>query len=153
VAGSSGGIPVDEEPLRAWVLKAYHEKRQGPAGGRRLLDAIRRFLSGPPGGPSVPDRYYFEDSPAASLQRFAAAMEEAAPGLSQAVFAPLLAAAGRKGKGIAPNLSVFIASLAGPIALKSGVDETIVCALLAAALLGVARLGTEAVSKSLSREP
>ena len=42
---------------------------------------------------------------------------------------------------MAPNVSMYVSSLAGPLALKTGIDETIACAVLSAAILGLSRLG------------
>ena len=50
----------------------------------------------------------------------------------------------------APNLSLYVSSLAGPIAMRRGIDETVVCSLLSTVLLAVSRLGIDRVRKALS---
>ena len=143
------GLWIDEEPLRAWILKSHHEKRYDDGDAPALLKAVTHMLSGPPGGPSAPGQYYFLVDPETSLPAFAGRLDAVAEGLGRSVFAPLLAAVEEKEKAkegeLAPNLSLYVASLAGPVALKNEVDETIVCALLSATLLTVARLGRKKV--------
>jgi hypothetical protein len=156
--GASGGpLLIDEAPLRQWVLKAYQERRQTARPVEDdLLEAIRSFLSGPLDGPSHPEQYFFEASPEALLPRLARRLDATAPGLAALVFDPLLGTVQEAERArrpeLAPNLSVYVASLSGPIALKSGIDETIVCALLSTALLALARLGSERVER-LRRAP
>jgi len=144
---------VDEEPLRQWVLKAYHEKRFEPGQARDALAAVRQFLSGPPGGDCSPGRYWFEDDPPASVRSFMEDMERVKPGLSRSVLEPLLnACKDRERSGGAepiPNPSLFISSLAGAVAVKTGIDETPACALLAAAMIGISRLGTRPLAEAL----
>ncbi len=142
---TSGSFPVDEEPLRQWVLKAYHEKRKTQGKPKRALDAIRQFLSGAPGGESVLGRYWFEEDPPASIRSFVVDLEKASPGLARSAFEPVTEAVGKmeeaRSREMAPNVSMYVSSLAGPLALKTGIDETIACAVLSAAILGLSRLG------------
>jgi len=161
-ADVNGLFAIDEEPLRQWILKAYHEKRDGDPRERKLLDEMRAFLSGAIGGLSSP-RYRFEDTPRATVTAFAAALDATRVGLTAQLLEPLFqslepvgsnecssrANAARATPALAPNLSVFIAFLAGPIALRSGLDETLVCALLSTWLLALARLGRFRVKEYL----
>lgn len=142
---SSAGFPLDEAPLRQLILKAYHEHRRRTGPPRRLLDAIRQFLSGAPGGESLVDRYWFEEDPPASARSFAVDLEKVAPGLAEAVWEPLLRASQameKRGDGeLAPNVPVYVSSLSGPVALRAGVDEGLAAATLAAAVIGLSRVG------------
>jgi hypothetical protein len=141
----SEGFRLDEEPLRASVLKAYHEKRGTSLKAKRTLDAIRQFLSGPPGGEPAGGRYWFEESPAASIRSYIEDLDRAEPGLSGAVLDPLLSAVAQMESAgaaeIAPNVPMYISSLAGAIAVKRRIDETLATAALAAALIGLGRVG------------
>lgn len=143
------GFRIDEAPLREWVLKAYHERRQPSGDGHLLQEAIRELLSGPIGGPCERSAYWFEKDPESTVPRFARSLDAVVKDLHRAVFDPLLAADGeRAAEGrheIAPSPGVFVASLAGPIALRSGIDETVVTALVATALIVLARLGRSRV--------
>ena len=147
------GFWLDEDPLREWILKAYHEKRRDLGKSQLLTEAVRELLSGAPGGPSYPAQYYFEKTPESSVRRFAGCLGEVSPGLDRAVYEPILRAIAEKektkGSELAPNLSLYVASISGPIALKTGVDETLVCALVSAALLTIARLGRKQVAEHL----
>ncbi len=177
-SGRPSGFKVDEEPLRNWVLKAHHDRRgEGSERDTRLLEAIRALLSGPDGGIGSPI-YWFQDYPDASLDAFFSVLEATRPGLTRSVFDPLLqsvetartandakpvAAAeqpddaavvkrSRRASGrleLAPNLSVHIAFLAGPIALRTEIDETVVCSLLSSSLLVLAKLGPDVVTPLL----
>jgi hypothetical protein len=157
----SAGFTVDEEPLRQWVLKAYHEKRSGSEAARRALHAVRQLLSGAPGGESVTGRYWFEEDPFASARSFVEDLELASPGLARLTFEPLLEAmsqaASKGSSGIAPNVPVYISSLAGAMAVKSGLDELIANAVLSAAVLGLSRAGRgpfdAALGMGSGREP
>ena len=57
---------------------------------------------------------------------------------------------GAAGAASAPNLSLYVSSLAGPIAMRRGIDETVVCSLLSTVLLAVSRLGINRVREALS---
>jgi hypothetical protein len=155
VAPRKGGFGIEEEPLRQWILKAYHDRRGGGQSDREILDAIRQFLSGPAGGPSVPGQYFFEVKPEKSVWRFVGSLESTVKGLSGMVFAPLLGAMEEKERrrqaAIAPNLSLYVSSIAGPIAVRSKLDETLTCALVAAGLLGLARLGKSEIVGALDK--
>lgn len=149
---------VDEGPLRDAILKAYHERRGFPGGTRSVLAAIRQFLSGPSGGPSAPDgSYFFEIDPAPSIAAFVEDLEGVAPGLARKAIEPILGAAldaERRGeRELAPNPALYAASLGGALAVKAALDETVACALVAAAILGLARLGTGAFAEALGLLP
>ncbi len=138
---------IDEAPLRQWILKAYSENRKLVGAPKRTLDAIRQLLSGAPGGASLVARYWFEEDPPASAKSFVEDLERAAVGLSRAVLDPLLGAfrqmEARNGRDLAPSLTVFVSSLAGPVALKGGIDELLASAAISAAIIGLARAGRE----------
>jgi hypothetical protein len=152
---------IDEEALRQIVLKAYHAKRTSDdASDQDILEAVRAFLSGGVADFGRPT-YRFEDSPESALETFAAALEATSAGLASALAAPLLSAideaatrASPVGSSaateLAPNPSVWLASLAGPIALRHSLDETVVSSALAATTLGLARLGTNIVRSRLA---
>jgi hypothetical protein len=150
-----GGFPIDEEPLRDAVLKAYHENRGAAGAPRALLAAVRQFLSGAPGGDSVPGRYWFEEDPRASVASYLDDLDGAAPDLAALVMEPLLAALDKgekqRSRELAPNLPVFVKSLAGSIAVKTGLDETLTGSALAAAILGLARAGRTPFAEALER--
>jgi len=156
---SAAGFPIDEEPLRERILRAYHEKRSGPDTARRVLAAIRQFLSGAPGADSVLGRYWFEEDPAASARSFVEDLDLAFPGLARLTIEPLLEALSKaesKSSGrIAPNLSVYISSRAGALAVKAGIDESVAGAALSAAILGLSRAGREPFDAALAsrKEP
>ena len=152
---------IDEEPLRQWILKAYHQSDQSAGDDREILAAIREFLSGPTGGLSSPI-YRFEDAPERLVAEFSARLEATRSNLAAVVLAPLVQ--GLEGGAsdehatenispeLAPNLSVYVAFLAGPIAIKTELDETLVCALLSTWLLALAKLGRMKVQKILNGE-
>jgi len=144
---------IDEAPLRQWVLKAYQENRRLSGTPKRALDAIRQFLSGAPGGESLVSRYWFEEDPPASCRSFVEDLEKTSPGLGRAVFSPLLAAVksmeARNDSALAPNTSVYVSGLAGPLAIKAGIDETLACAVISAAILGLSRIGRAPVEAAL----
>ena len=158
-----GVFDIDEDPLRQWILKAYHEKRGGSESEREVLEAIREFLSGPADGLGSP-RYRFEDASEPSILAFAEKLEKACEGCVDSLLDPLLQglepealemgtadAAKSSSPDLAPNLSVYIAFLAGSIALKTKLDETLVCALLSTWLLALAKLGQHEVERILGR--
>ena len=151
-----GGFSMDEEPLRQVVLKAYHENKGSQGKPKRALDAMRQFLSGAPGGETVLQRYWFEEDPQASARSFVADLEKAATGLSRSVLDPLIAAAAQmeatKSRELAPNVSVYVSSLAGAVALRAGIDETLACALLSAAILGLSRVGRKPFEAALAAQ-
>jgi hypothetical protein len=155
VPGGPHHLAIDEEAVRDWILRAYHERRGDDPREAKLADAVRGLLSGPPGGPSAGD-YYFEKDPARSVPRFAADLDAVHADLAAAIFQPLLQAAEKRAiqpqAGAPSNTSVFLASLSGPIAVKAGLAETAVCAVLGAALLVLARLGSERL-RGLLGEP
>lgn len=150
-----GGVRIDEEPLRQWILKAYHERRGGGQRDREVLDAIRQLLSGPPGGAGHPSQYYFEINPEMSIWRFMGALESAVRGLPSMVFRPLLATLDENGEAgtdhFVSNVSVYVASVAGAMAVKGRLDETLACGLVASGLLALARLGKPTVLDALER--
>jgi hypothetical protein len=49
----------------------------------------------------------------------------------------------------ATKLSLYIASLAGPIALRTGLDETVICSLLSTVLLAMSKVGITRVREAL----
>ena len=114
---SAVGFPIDEAPLREWILKAYHEKRKTTESCFALVEAVRELLSGPLEETGPPGRYFFESEPDASLWLFLTSLHAVAEALDRAVYEPLFAAiAEKKGKNegaLAPNLSVYVAALAG----------------------------------------
>ncbi|MCZ6794496.1 MAG: hypothetical protein O7J95_12880 [Planctomycetota bacterium] len=153
----TAGFWLDDTPLREWILKCYHEKKDEDGGHLLLLEAIRELLSGAPGGPSVPTEYTFETDPETLVLRFARSLDVATGGLDRAIYEPLIAAVeameNEQRSDLAPNLSLYVASVSGPIALRTGVDETVVCALVSAALLTIARLGRKRLLEILARSP
>jgi len=153
MGSQSRAFPVDETPLRDWVLKAYQERRGLTGKPKRALDAVRQFLSGAPGGQTVVDRYWFEEDPPASVASLVEDLEKAEPGLARSAFEPLVAAVKdieeeRSGE-LAPNLSVYVSSLAGSLAVKTGLDETLACSVISAAIIGLSRLGRKPFEESL----
>jgi len=147
------GFPIDDEPLRERVLRAYHEKRQEPGTAKLALSAVRQFLSGAPGARNVPGRYEFEEDPGPAVARFIAELDLVKPGLARASLERLLEAVKKmekkQSRELAPKISVYIASLAGPLALRSGLDETLASAVLSAAVLGLSRLGRKPFEDAL----
>ena len=157
------GSGLDEEPLREWVLKAYHEKALESEEHAQLLDAVRLLLSGATSRYSSLS-YYFEGDPKTSLASFARHINEVSDDLAAALLEPIELGAGKTepgdvakekqngaaGAAAAPNLSLYVSSLAGPIAMRRGIDETVVCSLLSAVLLAVSRLGIKRVREALS---
>ena len=159
-----GGFRLDEEALREWVLKAYHEKAIESEEHARLLDAVRLMLSGATSRYSSVS-YYFEGDPGSCLSSFARQIDEVSDNLAAALFEPielgirnsedpLNDSKGKQSGGAsaasAPNLSLYVSSLAGPIAMRRGIDETVICSLLSAILLAVSRLGISRVREALS---
>ena len=142
-----GGFAVDEEPLREAVLRAYHDHRRAKGARKKVLDAVRQFLSGAPGGASVPGRYWFEEDPSASAASFVEDLDGAAPGLARQVLEPLLAAASkmekRRQRQLVPNIPVLVSSLAGAVAVRTGLDEAVAGAALSSAILGLSRAGPD----------
>ncbi len=136
---------LDEEALRKTILKGYFGDRIAPLEPAPLIAHLRDLLSGPPGGETDPESYYFEIDPDYSVPAFLRGIEREVPGLAAPIAEPLLAAAEElaegKRKEIAPNLGMFISSLAGSIAVKVNLDEAVAGALLAGFLIAVARLG------------
>ena len=69
------------------------------------------------------------------------------------MFEPLLAQArktlAKRQDEIAPNLSVYVSSLAGAVAVKAELDETLACGLVSAAILSVSRVGVEPFEETL----
>jgi hypothetical protein len=148
------GLLVPEEPLRQTVLRTYHDY-WGHAGKPRLvLAAVRQLLSGAPCGDSVLERYWLEEDPEASALSFAQDLEKATPGLARAALEPLCAAASqaaaKRSRELAPNVPVYLASLAGPIALRCGLDEALVASVLCAATLGLCRVGAGPFNRALA---
>lgn len=147
-------ISIDEAPLREWILRAYQDSGETAGEAARILAAVRTFLSGVPGAPTELATYKFEESPTESIREFVLDMEAVHRGLSRKVFSPLLAAAGQQGMfrdaQSPPNLSLYVSSLAGSLAVKSGIDETQACALLASALLAIVRLGNDDVESAIA---
>ena len=148
------GFPVDEQPLRESVLKAYHEGREESEQARWAVDGVRQFLSGAPGGETAAGHYWFEDSPAASIKSFLVDLDRSNPNLVVSVFQPLLAAVDEiyeeKKSTVAPNLSVYVSSLAGSCAVKSQLTETVASGVIAAAIIGLSRLGKAPFEKALA---
>lgn len=151
-----GGFAIDEAPLRQWVLKAYQENRKQTGAPKRALDAVRQFLSGAPGGSSLVARYWLEEDPEASSRSFVEDLERTAPGLAAAVFSPLLTAVKNMEQGheysLVPNLSVYVSGLAGPVAIKAAIDESLAGAVIAAAILGLSRVGRGPIEAALGQE-
>ncbi len=142
---SRAGFPVDEQPLRDCILKAYHEDRDRSKKCRQAVDSVRQFLSGPPGGEPAPERYWFQESPEASIKSFLVDLDRADQNFVRSVFEPLMTAVGEmereKRRSLARNLPVYVSSLSGSSAVKANVDETVASAVVAAAILGLSRLG------------
>ena len=136
---------MDEGPLRECVLKAYQLRSSEGGSTRKVLDAIRQFLSGPPGTEEIHLTYRFEDYPDTAVTSFIEDLAKAMPDLPQASLEPLLSALDEstsKGEGGFPsNVAVWLASLAGYVSIRTGLDEELTSAILSAALLGVSRLG------------
>ena len=157
------GLNIDEEPLKDWILKAYHEKALDSEEHARLVDAERLLLSGPNAHYNS-TRYYFETDPGPRLEAFAHQLDEVSENLAAALFEPIELGLkqsepsletpkerprGRASATSATNLSLYIASLAGPIALRAGIDETVACSLLSTVLLAVSRVGITQVREAL----
>ncbi len=144
---------LDEEPLRKAVLKGYFGDRVAPLEPVPLIAQLRELLSGAPGAPTEPTTYRFEVDPEASIPLFLAGIDAECKGLARLIVEPILSAAEEmasgKRKEIAPNLAVFVSSLAGSIAVKAKLSEAEAGALLAGFLLVVSRLGPSR-TKSLS---
>jgi hypothetical protein len=140
-----GDIPAIEAPLRAAVLKAYQEAPQGDARARRLNAAVRQFLSGPPGTENFVTMYWFEEDPAASVRSFVEDLDRVKPGLAMAMMEPVLTSFAKRGVQGDPLASVHLSvtSLAGSLAVKTGLDETMACAILSAVVLGLLRVAAE----------
>ena len=83
-----GGFRLDEEALREWVLKAYHEKAIESEEHARLLDAVRLMLSGATSRYSSVS-YYFEGDPGSCLSSFARQIDEVSDNLAAALFEPI----------------------------------------------------------------
>ena len=136
---------IDEEPLRKSILKGYFGDRVAPLEPEPLLALLRDLLSGPPPADCEPATYRFEDDPETLVPAFLRGIEREEPGLAGLVAEPLLSAAEEMKSGqrseIAPNVGVFITSIAGSIAVKSEVSEATAAALLGGFLITVARLG------------
>ncbi len=150
----SDALSLDEEPLRAAVLKGYFGDRVAPLEPVPLLAHLRELLSGPPGGPTEPSTYRFEVDPEAMVPVFLAGIEAERKGLARLIVDPILSAAeqiasGKRGE-IAPNLAVFVSSLAGAIAVKAKVNEAEAGALAAGFLLVVSRLGPSRTKRVLA---
>jgi len=149
------GFPINEEPVRQWVLRAYHSHRgqAGPPG--LVLAAMRQFLSGAPGSDFASDRYWFEEDPAGSVASFVEDLDRAEPNLAQAVIEPLLSSLRhRREQGepeIADNLSVYVSNLAGAVAVKASLDETLACGAISAAIIALSRLDAELFEAALRK--
>ena len=102
--------------------------------------------------------------PGPRLATFALQLDEISEQLATALFEPLehgmkqsepsLAAPPREknagsSAASATNLSLYIASLAGPIAMRTGLDETVTCSLLSTVLLAMSRVGIARVREAL----
>jgi hypothetical protein len=152
-AERSDGIWIDEIPLRETIVKAYHLHRVGGEVDDPILAVVRRFLSGPIGSPCVPGVYWFEDGPAERLQAFVESIEKIQAGFARQVIEPVVHVVAekesRKEEELAPNPAVFVASLAGPVAVKSRIDESLVGALIATVLIAIARLGLRDVERAI----
>ena len=79
--GEQKGRGLDEEALREWVLKAYHEKALESEEHAQLLDAVRLLLSGATSRYSSLS-YYFEGDPESSLGSFARQINEVSEDLA-----------------------------------------------------------------------
>ena len=149
------GFTVDEQPLRDYVLKAYHEGRSSSEKNRLAIDATRQFLSGPPGGEASLSRYWFQEDPEASIKSFLEDLDRVDDNLARSVMQPLLSAVDEmereKRSTLAPNLAVYVSSLSGSCAVKSDIDETVASAVVSAAILGLARLGVQPFERVLAR--
>ena len=151
------GFRVDEQPLRDFILKAYHDERPASEKSRLAIDAVRQFLSGPPGGEAGLGRYWFEEDPQACIKSLLEDLDRVDENLARSVLQPLFSALEemtreRRSK-LAPNLPVYVASLAGSCAVKADLDETVASAVVSAVILGLARLGIAPFEKVLAREP
>ena len=161
--GEQETFDLDEEPLKEWILKAYHERALDSEEHARLVDAQRLLLSGPD-SPFNSGTYYFEEDPGPRLENFARQLDEISEQLATALFEPLergmkqsepsLAAPPREktagaSAASATKLSLYIASLAGPIALRTGLDETVICSLLSTVLLAMSKVGITRVREAL----
>lgn len=147
----SDAFYIDEEPLRRIVVKGYFGEKTVPMDPVPLIARLRDLLSGPPGGESELSSYFFETDPEGVVPAFLQGIESQTPGISALVAGPILAAAEELARAerreIAPNLAVFISSLAGPAAVKAGIPEAVAAALLAGFLILAGRLGPKRVRK------
>ena len=143
---------VNEELLRECVLKAYHENRSRGKEAKRALDGIRQFLSGAPGG-VVARGYWFEQDPASSAKSLVVDLEAAKQGLAALVFETVLAQfAKARQEGateLALNLSVFLSSVGGAVAVKADIDEALACGLVATVMIGVSVAGESTFNTAL----
>ncbi|MCH2363562.1 MAG: hypothetical protein MK479_03180 [Planctomycetes bacterium] len=161
--GEREALNLDEEPLKDWILKAYHEKALDSEEHARLVDAERLLLSGPNAHYNSA-RYYFEADPGPRLEAFARQLDEVSENLAADIFEPIELGLkqsepslktpeerprGRANAASATNLSLYIASLAGPIAMRAGIDETVACSLLSTVLLAISRVGITPVREAL----
>lgn len=154
---SADGFNVDEQPLRDYVLKAYHDARPTSDKNRLAIDAVRQFLSGPPGGEAGLGRYWFEENPEACIKSLLEDLDRVDENLARSVLQPLLAAldemARERRTTLAPNVPVYVSSLSGSCAVKADLDETVASAVVSAVILGLSRLGGAPFEKVLAREP
>ena len=146
---------IDENPLREFILSGYHEKRSESEKSRRAIDAVRQFLSGPPGGETVVASYWFERDPTASIASFLEDLDATDERLAASLFEPLIGAVeemeSKDRLQLAPNLSVYVSSLSGACAVKAELDETVASAVVSAAILGLSRLGRRPFETALER--
>jgi hypothetical protein len=140
---------IDEEPLRKAIVKGHFGDRKMPLEPLPLIVPLRDLLSGPAGGPTVAESYFFETDPDRVVPAFFRGLEKAKPGLASLIAEPLLAAADDfvigKRREIAPSPGVFVSGLAGSIAVKAEESEAAAAALLAGLLIAIARLGPKRV--------
>lgn len=147
-------LRLDEDALRAAVLKTYQERRGDPDGkATAALAALRQLLSGAPGGEICSLSYWFEEDPLATIRSFLVDLDQVEPGLSRWALEPLLEALPRlveeAGEGRYPNVPLFLASAAGPLALRADIDETLATGILSATALVIARVGSRTLQLAL----
>ena len=85
--GEQEVFDLDEEPLKEWILKAYHERALDSEEHARLVDGQRLLLSGPD-SPFNSGTYYFEEDPGPRLATFARQLDEIREQLATALFEP-----------------------------------------------------------------
>lgn len=149
-------LSVDEELLRGCVLDSYMRHDRGDRFEQAVIRSISKFLSGPLEKESASELYWFEEHPESSAKDFARELDALRPGLARAIVEPLTQAIEDRPQPdpveLAPNVSIWIASLAGALAVRAEIDESLAAGLLAAVLLAFERLGSRQAAAFLATD-